>query len=91
MVNVILILFEVHKSFKTKFNFDSDNPSKAEKAKAEEMDWSSPLSTAGTKPETLDFDWSQPVNGKDESLELKWSDDEQSSEESDDGITIKEK
>jgi len=48
------------------------------------------LSTAGTKPETLDFDWSQPVNGKDESLELKWSDDDQSSEESDDGITMKE-
>jgi len=54
------------------------------------MDWSTPLSTLGTKPETLDFDWSQPVNGKDESLELKWSDDEQCSEESDDGITMKE-
>ncbi len=53
------------------------------------MDWSTPIVSQSAKAETLEFDWGQPINGKSDTLELKWSDDEDAeSEGSDDGITI---
>ena len=55
------------------------------------FDWSTPVSTTAGKSEALEFDWSQPVNGKKEdNFELKWSDDEGSeSDSSDEGLTMK--
>lgn len=54
------------------------------------MDWSTPVVSASAQVETLDFDWGQPINGKSDTLELKWSDDEEGDSD-DGGITMKTK
>lgn len=62
--------------------------------KSTDIDWSSPLVDSSAKTETLEFDWGQPINGKSDTLELKWSDNEDSDTESDDsdaGITMRTK
>lgn len=60
--------------------------------KSTDIDWSTPLVDSNAKTETLDFDWGQPINGKSDTLELKWSDNEDSeSDDSDAGITMRTK
>lgn len=70
-----------------------EKPTSSEGERADNFDWSTPQTNFATsKPsDTLDLDWSQPVNTKnEENLELKWSDDENSdSEASDSGITMR--
>jgi hypothetical protein len=59
--------------------------------KSEDMDWSTPLVIVSPSDETREFDWGQPINGKSDTLELKWSDDEASDSEcSDGGITMRD-
>lgn len=58
--------------------------------KSSDFDWSAPVASSSAKAETLEFDWGQPINGKSDELELKWSDNESDSEDSDGGITMKE-
>lgn len=69
----------------------SDNPPEITLDKSSDLDWSTPVVSTSVKAETLEFDWGQPINGKQDELELKWSDNEESdSEGSDGGITMKE-
>ena len=69
----------------------SDNPPEITLDKSTDLDWSTPVVSTSVKAETLEFDWDQPINGKQDELELKWSDNEESdSEGSDGGITMKE-
>uniref|UniRef100_A0A0P5RMU8 DmX protein 2 n=1 Tax=Daphnia magna TaxID=35525 RepID=A0A0P5RMU8_9CRUS len=59
--------------------------------KAEGMDWSTPLLIVSPSAETRDFDWGQPIGNKSDTLELKWSDEEDTDTDcSDGGITMKE-
>jgi len=62
-------------------------------ANANDFDWSTPVAGNQPKAESLEFDWSTPVNGKEDKLDLKWSDDEdddKKSNDSEDGISMKE-
>lgn len=72
------------------FGFSEKTPSYAQE-RAESFDWSTPQTNFGATSQTLDLDWSQPISTqKQDNLDLKWSDDEDSdSDVFDTGITMK--
>ena len=69
----------------------SENEPEVILQKSENVDWSTPMVIVSPSVENQGFDWGQPINGKSDTLELKWSDDEASDSEcSDGGITMRD-